>query len=137
MRGVRPNRSVFDGQTLPDLVDPLVQRVEPGVKASVLQVEDISGRQKSENPVVTFDVDDDLLGRMGPTATTMFHKTSIDFPPLRENDNPGILKTAQTYHAAPTAWRAAAAARSRVSGAGIGTAGPGTIAFRTGCVAIG
>lgn len=36
---IQPGRSIFDGQTFPDFLDPLVERVEAGMKASVLKVE--------------------------------------------------------------------------------------------------
>jgi hypothetical protein len=39
-----PSRSIFDGETLPDFVDPSVESIEAGVKAFVMQVKYISGR---------------------------------------------------------------------------------------------
>jgi hypothetical protein len=56
--------SIFNGQTLSDFIDPLVERIEAGMKASVLQVENIAKAQKSENPVVTFHIDEHLLDRV-------------------------------------------------------------------------
>jgi hypothetical protein len=56
--------SILDGEAFPDFVDPLVERVEAGVNAPVVKVEDISQDQKSEDPVVTFDVDQHLLDRV-------------------------------------------------------------------------
>jgi hypothetical protein len=56
--------SIFNGQALSDLIDPLVERVEAGMKASVLQVENIAEAQKSENPVVAFHIDEYLLDRV-------------------------------------------------------------------------
>jgi hypothetical protein len=61
VRRFQRTQSIFDGETLPDLIDPLIERIEAGVKASVMQVEYISRGYKSENPVVTFHVDDHLL----------------------------------------------------------------------------
>jgi len=51
------NPSIFDGETFPDFIYSLVQRIKSGVKASVVKVKDVPGNQKSENPVVGFHVD--------------------------------------------------------------------------------
>jgi hypothetical protein len=59
-----PSRSIFDGETFPDFVDPSVKGIEAGVKAFVVQVKYISGRQKPENPVVSLYVEDHLLDRV-------------------------------------------------------------------------
>jgi hypothetical protein len=59
-----PGPSILDGEAFPDFVDPLVERIEAGVNAPVMKVEDISHGQKSEDPVVTFDVDQHLLDRV-------------------------------------------------------------------------
>jgi hypothetical protein len=56
--------SIFNGKTFPDFIDPLVQRVKSCVKTSVVKVKYISGCQKSENPVVSFHVDQYLLNRV-------------------------------------------------------------------------
>jgi hypothetical protein len=61
---VRTNRSIFDGETLPDLIDPLVKRIEASVKASVVKIKNIAASQESENPVVSFHIDQHLLDRM-------------------------------------------------------------------------
>jgi hypothetical protein len=37
-RRFQPDASIFSGQALPDFVDPLVERVGPGVTASVLKM---------------------------------------------------------------------------------------------------
>ncbi len=55
-RGQR-NPSIFNGETFPDFIYSLVQRIKSGVKASVVKVKYIPGSQKSENPVVSFHVD--------------------------------------------------------------------------------
>jgi hypothetical protein len=59
-----PGQSVVDRETLPDLIDPSVEGIEAGVKAFVMQVKYISGRRKSENPVVRLHVEDHLLDRV-------------------------------------------------------------------------
>ena len=58
------NPSIFNGETLPDFIYSLVQRIKSGVKTSVVKVKYISGCQKSENPVVSFHVDQYLLDRV-------------------------------------------------------------------------
>ncbi len=57
----QPNPSIFDGESLPDFIHTLVQRIESCVKASVVKVKYISTCEKSENPVVSFHVDQYLL----------------------------------------------------------------------------
>jgi hypothetical protein len=66
--GAKPNAlssaralSIFGGETLPDFIQLLFDRVEPGVKAPVVEVKYVPHRQKSENPVVAFHVDEQLL----------------------------------------------------------------------------
>src|SRR6266849_8913645 len=62
LRGsAQPAPSILDGETLPDFIDPFVKCVEACVKASVVKVEYVSHDQKSENPVVSFHVDQHLL----------------------------------------------------------------------------
>jgi hypothetical protein len=57
----QPNRSIFNGETLPDFIHPLVQRIKSGVKASVVKVKNVPKCEKSENPVVSFHVNEYLL----------------------------------------------------------------------------
>jgi hypothetical protein len=57
-------RSIFDRETLSDFIDPLVERIEARMDGPVVKVKYISARQKSENPVVRFHVDEDLLDRV-------------------------------------------------------------------------
>ena len=57
------NPSIFNGETFPDFIYSLVQRIKSGVKTSVVKVKDIPAREKSENPVMAFDVDEYLLDR--------------------------------------------------------------------------
>src|SRR3979409_1279127 len=63
-RRFQPSPSIFGGQTLPDFIHPLVQRIKSCVKASVVKVKYIPTCQKSENPVVSFHVDQYLLNRV-------------------------------------------------------------------------
>jgi hypothetical protein len=59
-----PTSSVFNRQALPDFVDPLVERIEPGVKGPVVKVEDVASGEKSENPVMAFHVHEYQLDRV-------------------------------------------------------------------------
>ena len=59
-----PNRSIFDGETLPDFIDPPVEGIEPCVQASVVKVEYVPASQKSENPVMRFHIEQHLLDGM-------------------------------------------------------------------------
>jgi hypothetical protein len=61
---VQPNRSIFDGEPLPDFIDPLVKCVEASVKGSVVKIKNIAASQESENPVVRLHIDQYLLDRM-------------------------------------------------------------------------
>jgi hypothetical protein len=58
------NPSIFNGETFPDFIYSLVQRIKSGVKGSVVKVKDVPDNQKSENPVVGFHVDQHLLDPM-------------------------------------------------------------------------
>src|SRR6266436_8917243 len=59
----QPNPSIFNGETFPDFIYSLVERIKSGVKASVVKVKDVPACEKSENPVVSFHVDEYLLDR--------------------------------------------------------------------------
>src|SRR3981081_2458390 len=63
-RRFQPGPSVFDGEAFPDFIDPLVERLEQGVKHSVVQVKYVPAGQKAENPVMGFHVEEYLLNRM-------------------------------------------------------------------------
>jgi hypothetical protein len=56
--------SIFDGKPFSDFIDAFLQRVEAGVQASVVKVEQISDDEKSKNPVMRFDVDQNLVHGM-------------------------------------------------------------------------
>ena len=56
--------SIVDGKALPDFVDPLFERIEPGVKGAVVEVEDIAEGEQSEDPMVALDVNQHLFDRM-------------------------------------------------------------------------
>jgi hypothetical protein len=60
----QPGPSIFDGEAFPDFIDPLVERIESRVKASVVQIKYVPAGQKSENPVMAFHVEEYLLNRM-------------------------------------------------------------------------
>src|ERR1700686_1683019 len=70
----RLGRSIVDRQALPDLIDPLVERVEAGVQTFVLKVEDIAQCQKSEDPVVALQIGEHLFDRV----TDCSHNTPQD-----------------------------------------------------------
>jgi hypothetical protein len=55
------NRSIFDGETFPDFIYSLVERIKPGVKGSVVKIKYVTDDQKSENPVVGFHIDQHLF----------------------------------------------------------------------------
>jgi hypothetical protein len=59
-----PRPSIFNGEAFPDFIDPLVEGIEPCVQAPVVKIEYVPACQKSENPVVTFHVDEHLLDRV-------------------------------------------------------------------------
>ncbi len=56
--------SIFDGEALPDFVDPLVERVEPRVHRPVVKIEYVSRGESPENPVVSFHVGQHLLNQV-------------------------------------------------------------------------
>ena len=59
-RGQR-NRSIFNGETFPDFIYSLVERIKSGVKGSVVKIKYVPDHQKSENPVVGFHIDQHLF----------------------------------------------------------------------------
>jgi len=63
-RWSQPTPSIFNGKTLPDFIHPLVKRIKPGVKGSVVKVKYVPDCEKSENPVVSFHVNEHLLDRV-------------------------------------------------------------------------
>jgi hypothetical protein len=62
--GLSTPLSIFDGETLPDFIDPFLERVQARVKASIVKVKYIAAGQEPENPMVSFDVDEHLLDRV-------------------------------------------------------------------------
>jgi hypothetical protein len=50
-RGLR-SPSYIAGETLPDLANPLIQRAESGMNASVVKAEQIAKQYKPEKPMV-------------------------------------------------------------------------------------
>jgi hypothetical protein len=59
----RASSSNIAGETLPDLVNPLVQRAESGLNASVVKAEQIEKQYKPEKPMVMRQVAKSLLRR--------------------------------------------------------------------------
>jgi hypothetical protein len=59
-----PTPSIFNGEAFPDFIDPPVEGIESCVQASVVKVKYVPACQKSENPVVSFHVDEHLLDRV-------------------------------------------------------------------------
>jgi hypothetical protein len=59
-RGQR-NRSIFNGETFPDFIYSLVERIKSGVKGSVVKIKYVPDDQKSENPVVGLHIDQYLF----------------------------------------------------------------------------
>jgi hypothetical protein len=74
---VRRTPSEFNGETLPDFVQPLFKRVKSGVNGLIVKVENIAARESPENPVVAFHVDQHLFNRVtrgGNYAEQNFHR---------------------------------------------------------------
>jgi hypothetical protein len=63
-RGVSRDPSKLERQPFPDFVHPLFKRVESGVQVPVVKVKYVPQRDKSENPVVTFHIEQHLLDAM-------------------------------------------------------------------------
>jgi hypothetical protein len=60
----QPDPSIFNREPLPDFIDPFFKRIEPRVNAPIVKVKYVGRGQKSENPMVRFDVDERLLNRV-------------------------------------------------------------------------
>src|SRR5450432_1458018 len=74
----RKRSSIFDGEPLPDFVDPLLHGIEPRMQGAVVQIEDIAKAKKAENPVMALDVRQHRLDRMadkGENAQQRVHGT--------------------------------------------------------------
>jgi hypothetical protein len=63
-RGISRDPSKLKRQAFPDFVHPLFKRVESRVQVPVVKVKYVPQRDKSENPVVTFHVEQHLLDAM-------------------------------------------------------------------------
>jgi hypothetical protein len=66
---LRPARSasvvlIFERQALSDFVEALFEFVEPGVHRAIMQVENVTKRAKSENPMMAFDIAKHRLDRL-------------------------------------------------------------------------
>jgi hypothetical protein len=73
-RRFHPHASIFDGETFPDFIDSLVERIEPRVNGPVVKVKYIPAGQKPENPVVSFHVDQYLLNRVSDGNNNVPHE---------------------------------------------------------------
>jgi hypothetical protein len=78
------NPSIFDGETFPDFINSLVERIKSGVKGSVVKVEYVANHQKSENPVVGFHVHENLFDPVTDQNNNV-PQNVLAFP-AREND---------------------------------------------------
>jgi hypothetical protein len=55
---------MIDGETSPDFIDPLVERVEPRVKAAVVEMEQAPDQDEAKDPVMALDVGEYKLDRV-------------------------------------------------------------------------
>jgi DNA-binding cell septation regulator SpoVG len=62
--GISRDPSKLKRQAFPDFVHPLFQRVKSGVQVSIVKIKYVSRREKSENPVVAFHIEQHLLNAM-------------------------------------------------------------------------
>jgi hypothetical protein len=60
----QPDPSIFNRKPLPDFIDPFFKRIEARVNAPIVKVKYVGRSQKSENPMVRFDVDKRLFNRV-------------------------------------------------------------------------
>jgi hypothetical protein len=75
--------SIFDRETLADFVDPPVERVEARMNGAVVKVKHISRREKSEDPVVRFYVDEHLLDPVAHGNNTVPQDVHRTLPPKK------------------------------------------------------
>jgi len=90
--------SIFDRKALADFIEPALERIEPGVKAAVVKVEKITDREESKNPVMAFDIKQDLIDRMTDRGDHTQHSIHR-IPPAGENDPSNPEKPAEHCHA--------------------------------------
>jgi hypothetical protein len=92
-RGINRDPSKLDRQPFPDFVHPLFKRVESGVKVPVVKVEYVPQRDKSENPVVIFHVEQHLFKAMSHGDNRIQQKihrvTCSNKNPIRK-ERPGL-----------------------------------------------
>jgi hypothetical protein len=77
--------SIFDRQAFADFIEPALERIEPGVKAAVVKIEKIADGEQSENPVMAFDVKQELIDRMTDRAKNT-QRSIHRSPPAAAND---------------------------------------------------
>src|SRR5205814_9241753 len=90
--------SIFDGEPLPDFVDPLLDGVEPRMQGTVVEIEDVAEGNQSENPVMAFDIGQHSLDRTadkGDNAQQRIHDTP--FPAIDLSQN-GSAPPARSSH---------------------------------------
>src|SRR5262249_43322725 len=71
--------SIFERQPLPDFINALLKRIEPGMQGSVVQIEDVTEGNEAENPVVGFHITQHRLDRVtdpGDNAQQRVHSTA-------------------------------------------------------------
>src|SRR5438445_8559412 len=72
-------RSIFDGEALADFVHALVERIEPRMNRTVMEIEDVAAGEEREDPVVMLDITEDRLDGLANEcdhAPHKFHCTS-------------------------------------------------------------
>jgi hypothetical protein len=60
--------SIFDGEPLPDFIDPFFDRVEPRMQGAIVKIENIAEGKKPKNPVMALDIRQYRLDRMADQA---------------------------------------------------------------------
>jgi hypothetical protein len=77
--------SIIDREAFADFIEPALKRIQPGVKAAVVKIEKIADGEESEDPVMVFDVKQDLIDRMTDRGDNTQHSIHR-IPPAGEND---------------------------------------------------
>jgi hypothetical protein len=72
-------RSILDGETLADFVNALVERIEPRMNRTVMEIEDVAAGEEREDPMVMLDIAKDSLDGLADEcdhAPHKFHRNS-------------------------------------------------------------
>jgi hypothetical protein len=85
---LRCSGSVITGKTLPDLPDPFLECVKPGMKALIVKVKDVADDYQPEKPVVTFQVAKNLLCRTGQEGNEPQQAIHLNQLPIRVAPEP-------------------------------------------------